>query len=415
MGIIQKGRKLGSQLKKYGPKETVRRGTKKLAANASRSWDWDELDFPLREEDIATPASAGQRLGTVEEGKPLKIGWVCSPPSSGSGGHTTLFRMVATMEARGHECTLFLYDRFSDDVSHHEATIRNSWPSIHPRIASATSMTGQDAVIASAWASAHVVAKRSVGDARRFYFIQDYEPYFYPAGYLSTLAEMTYSFGFDNIALGEMVAWEMSRNGVDPEIIVPFGCDRDTYKLLPKKSGAPARHGVVYYAKQSVDRRGYALAKAALERFHELCPNQPIHVIGDNVSGWRAPITSHGSMRPADLNSLYNEVIAGLAMSFTNVSLVPGELLASGVVPVLNEAENTRRDFEAEPAVWADPTPEALARALARTVSVNQETIAKRAAEAAAAAPQGWETTQAMVAGFIESRCRTRVPEQSTR
>ena len=413
MGIIQQGRSLGSHLRRYGPRETFRRGTKKLANKTSTRLDWAELDLPLREEDIATVGTAGQRPGTDRDSGPLKIGWVCSPPASGSGGHTTLFRMVEAMEARGHECTLFLYDRNSDDVSGHEDTIRRGWPTINPAIRSATRIEGQDAVIASAWASAHVIAHRSTGPARRFYFIQDYEPYFYPAGYLSTLAEMTYRFGFHNIALGGMVSWEMRRNGVEPDIVVPFGCDRDTYFLLDRKESEPGRNGVVYYAKQNVDRRGYALAKAALERFHEMRPDQPIHVIGDRVSGWRAPIISHGSMRPADLNALYNSVIAGLAMSFTNVSLVPGELLASGVVPVLNEAENTRRDFEAEPAVWAEPTPEALAQALARTVDAPVAEIDERAKRAAAAAPPGWQTTQGMVADFIEQRCRGRVPEMT--
>lgn len=408
MDVFNTSRAIVSKLTEYGPAETLRRGTKKLAQRGGAAMNWDELDFPLRDEDIASPGTAGQPEETPRHSGPLTIGWVCSPPAAGSGGHTTLFRMVEAMEERGHECVVLLDDRGPDDTARHEPVVRRGWPGMKARIASATGdLANFDAIVASAWASAHVVASRSTGAARRYYFIQDYEPYFYPRGYLYSLAESTYRFGFDNIALGEMVAHELrTQSGVEPEIVVPFGCDRDVYRLLPRPEGAPARTGVVYYAKQSVDRRGYALAKASLERFHDLCPDQPIHVIGDEVRGWRAPIVNHGSMRPADLNALYNETIAGLAMSFTNVSLVPGELLAAGSVPVLNESADARRDMEAAGAVWAEPTPEALARALADVVSAPPAEIARRAVKTSLSAPGGWGRTQAMVAEFIEGRHR---------
>lgn len=406
MELTNKGRRLGSKLVDYGLAEGVRRGSRMLARRVSAALDWDELDFPLRDEDISAPAEAGQPgMASRHSGK-LTIGWVCSPPAAGSGGHTTLFRMVEAMEERGHACTLLLYDRASDDVSRHEQVIRQAWPAMKARIASATGdLSDFDAIVASAWASAHVVARRSTGMARRYYFIQDYEPYFYPKGYYSTLAESTYRFGFDNIALGEMVAHELrTQSGMEPEIVVPFGCDRDVYRLLDRPADAAGRTGVVYYAKQSVDRRGYPLAKAALERFHELCPDQPIHIIGDRVKGWRAPVINHGSMRPAALNALYNRTIAGLAMSFTNVSLVPGELLASGCLPILNESANARRDMDAEGPIWADPTPEALAHALAEAMSASADQVDERASELALAAPPGWGRTQRAVAVFIESR-----------
>lgn len=403
MGMREKSRRIGSRLVEFGPAETMRRGSRKLARRAGAALDWEELDFPLRSEDIVESVVAPQ--GTPRRGGPLRIGWVCSPPSAGSGGHTTLFRMVTAMEGRGHDCALLLYDRDSDDVSRHEPVIRQAWPDMKARVASATGdLSGFDVIVASAWASAHVVASRSTGPARRCYFIQDYEPYFYPRGYLYSLAESTYRFGFDSIALGEMVAHELrTQSGVEPDIVVPFGCDKDVYRILDRAEGGTKRTGVVYYAKQSVDRRGYPLAKASLERFHELCPDQPIHVIGDRVRGWRAPVISHGSMRPAQLNALYNETIAGLAMSFTNVSLVPGELLAAGCVPVLNESADARRDMEADGAVWAQPTPEALARALADVVSAPADEIERRAAATALSAPPGWERTQKAVAEFIES------------
>lgn len=409
MGIRAQSQRIGSQIAKYGPYGVLRRGSQRVAERASTVLDWDELDFPLRSVDVRTAETAGQPAVELLGDDKLRIGWVCMPPASGSGGHTTLFRMVEAMESRGHECTVLLYDRNSDDVTRHEGNIRRGWPEIKARISSATSdLGGLDAIVASSWATAHVVANRSSGDAKRFYFIQDYEPYFYPKGYLYALAESTYRFGFHNIALGEMVAHEVrTRSGVEPSIVVPFGCDRGTYRILARQAGDPPRSGIVYYAKQSVDRRGYTLARATLERFHELCPGEPIHVVGDRVRGWNAPVVNHGSMRPADLNILYNETVAGLAMSFTNVSLVPGELLAAGNIPVLNDAVDARRDLTAKHAVWAEPTPDALALALAGVVSASAAQIDERATHASRSAPPGWERTKSAVAEFIEDHCHS--------
>src|SRR5258705_9985952 len=49
-----------------------------------------ELDYLADSRDLrlAVPAERPAR------GTPLTIGWVCVPPGPGSGGHTSLFRMV---------------------------------------------------------------------------------------------------------------------------------------------------------------------------------------------------------------------------------------------------------------------------------------------------------------------------------
>ncbi|MGM7669383.1 glycosyltransferase family 1 protein [Microbacterium sp. A93] len=383
-------------------RDLTRRGVERLGEARA----WDEPSLPLRSEDVRAGAALPPIPGR-DRGR-LRIGWVCFPPSAGSGGHTTLFRMVQAMADRGHDCTLVLYDRNGDDVSRHEPVIRRAWPGLTARVASAADgFGGYDAVVASSWPTAQVVAARNT-TAVPFYFIQDYEPFFYPRGYLYGLAESTYSAGLQNIALGGMVATELARQvGVVPDLVVPFGCDTETYRLLPAPAGQSApRRGVVYYAKRTVDRRGYLLAKAALERFHELCPDQPVHVVGDTVHGWTIPVVQHGSVPPDQLNVLYNRTIAGLAMSFTNVSLVPGELLASGNVPVLNDAAGPRLDLDSLHAVWAPGTPDGLAAALADVVGVSDVAAAERAQRIAAAPRPSWAATQAMTADFIEARVR---------
>lgn len=405
MGTIQRLTDIASRMKRDGTGDVFRRGTRKIAQKAGDWLSWAELDLPLRPEDIADPETVRRPTDyPVKEGS-LHIGWVCTPPGAGSGGHTTLFRMVEGMERHGHNCTLFLYDVNSDDVTRHEEVIRRCWPGMKAAIRSATPrIDGVDAVVASSWQTAHVVASRVATPVRRFYFVQDYEPYFYPRGSLYTLSELSYHLGLGLIALGDMVATQLQKeSGLAPALTVPFGCDTDVYRILDESRSPASRNGVVFYAKRSNDRRGYLLARLALERFHELHPDEEIHVYGDRVANWAIPVTNHGNLTPAELNELYNRAKAGLVMSFTNISLAAEELLAAGCRPVLNDSALARADLPGPAAVWARPTPAGLAAALSSLVE-------DRTPAAAPAAPfqvrPGWGQTQAMVAGVIESACK---------
>ena len=396
--------RLISHLRNEGWSGFGRRGSRRLFQALGERLSWAEFDFPLRQEDIAD--SGNLRLPAPRQilKDQLHIGWVCTPPAAGSGGHTTLFRMVQGLEERGHRCTLFLYDRYADDVARHEEVIRRNWPGMRAGVRSATQgMEDVDAVVASSWATAHVVASRVVGGAHRFYFIQDYEPFFYPRGTFYALAEDTYRFGFRNIALGKMIAGVMENEvGISPDAIVPFGCDNDVYRILPERDAA-SRSGVVFYAKKNVDRRGYLLAKLALERFHQAHPEQVIHVYGDKVSGWSIPVTDHGNLTPTQLNELYNRTLAGLAISFTNISLVPEELMSAGNIPVLNESAYSRAVLSTDDAVWGRPTPCGMADALAAAVEATD--VEARAARVAARERRDWEETKKQVASIIETAC----------
>src|SRR5690349_20109320 len=70
-------------------------------------------------------------------GRPLRVGWVMTPPAVGSGGHTTAFRMVRALERSGHDTTLFLYDAFGGRINDQEAAIRSGWPDVQARVRSA--------------------------------------------------------------------------------------------------------------------------------------------------------------------------------------------------------------------------------------------------------------------------------------
>lgn len=232
---------------------------------------------------------------------------------------------------------------------------------------------------------------------RRLYFIQDFEPYFYARGSMYSLAEDTYRFGFRNIALGEMVGRLLRSDvGVSPDV-TEFGCDTSVYRPLRGR----VRNGVVLYARPGVSRRGYWLARLALTQFHNLHPEVTIHLYGSEVGDLPFPVTQHGRLAPTDLNELYNSCIAGLALSFTNISLVAEEMLAAGTVPVVNDSVHSRADLANQHVAWAMPTPHGIAAALSAAVMRADGADVARAA-AASVRQFGWTKARADVVRILE-------------
>ena len=54
----------------------------------------------LREDVVAAAEAAGARPAALPAlaGEPLTVAWVMTPPVEGSGGHTTMLRMVGALE-----------------------------------------------------------------------------------------------------------------------------------------------------------------------------------------------------------------------------------------------------------------------------------------------------------------------------
>jgi glycosyltransferase involved in cell wall biosynthesis len=355
----------------------------------------DVCELPLFPDDVVTvpgPLPELPRWRHRNPDDPLLVDFVITPPSHGSGGHTTIFRVVEELERRGHECRLSVYDRWSGDINRHAAVIRRYWPTVRASIHDAnTGLLPADAVFATPWETAHVVARRAtVG--KRMYLVQDYEPDFYPAGTERVLAEATYRFGFTGVTAGRWLsdhladAYGMSCEGFD------FGCDTAVYHC----DNLGPRDGVVFYAKPDVPRRAFWLGALALRDFARRHPETPIHLFGQAVPDLGFARTDHGRLSPDELNALYNQCSAGLSLSLTNVSLVPWELLASGCTPVVNDAPHNRAVLDNNFVAWSELAPAAVAAALSRVVAAPFDPQALQA-RAESVQRSGWGQAGALV------------------
>lgn len=324
--------------------------------------------------------------------EPLRIAWVDVPPGPGSGGQTTIYRMVAALERAGHSCSIYLLDQHGWHLDQHRQVIAQWWPDVRADVRDvADGIEDCHAIFATCWESAYPVLVSGALGAR-FYFVQDFEPYFYAAGSESLLAEATYQLGFHGITAGRWLAEKLAEDyGMECDSF-DFGVDLSSYSLAAGEEAAPERAGVCYYSRPSTPRRAHELALAALTLFAEQYPDVDIHVYGERSGPLPFPAERHGLMTPDELGRLYRRCVAGLTLSATNVSLVPHEMLAAGCIPVVNDAVHNRVVLDNPHVAYAQATPFALAAELGRLVSLSAaERTALAATAAASVTGRSWE------------------------
>lgn len=345
----------------------------------------------------------------VREG-PLTIAWITSPPGRESGGHQNMFRFIKVAEAAGHRCRIYLYD-----TQHTNTSIA----AIRGMLATADAYSHLDAsieayerdrgvaddtttILATGWETAYA-AFLDRSPARRFYFVQDFEPAFYPAGTEHVLAENTYRFGFHGMTAGAWLEKMLRANYGMHSDHYDFGADRLRYRV----ENVGTRAGVFFYARPATPRRAFDLGVMGLSLFAAQHPEAIIHVAGEKVSPARVPFAhvNHGAMELSQLNTLYNDCATGLVLSLTNMSLLPLELLAAGVTPVVNDAPNNRLVADNSRMRWAPLAPAALARELSAAYS-NGRDGSQALANAAVLPATDWEGPGKQFLSALEKEMR---------
>ena len=77
----------------------------------------------------------------------------------------------------------------------------------------------------------------------------------------------------------------------------------------------------------------------------------------------------HGLLSEAELGDLYNSAMCGVALSATNPSRVPFEMVASGLPVVDLRTRTTSLDYQSLPITLAEPTPNGIADGIEAAIS----------------------------------------------
>jgi O-antigen biosynthesis protein len=309
----------------------------------------------------------------------LKIGWVLSPISAGSGGQNTITRFVRHLQSAGHDITIYLYEGIHPQRAQDAQAILAESFNTNVTVKKIADYTECDAIIATGWETAYPVFNLKT-DAFKMYFVQDFEPYFYGLGSRSVLAENTYRFNFYGITAGKWLTHKVSSEYGMRADYFDFGVDVDIYKpkVMPKK-----KKKICFYARPVTERRAFEVGIIALDIFHQKHPEYEIEFFGWDVSDFKIPFPykNRGILSHSELAELYQSSVACLVLSLTNVSLLPMELLASGCTPVMNNGDNNKMVLGKNKYIeYTGVSPIELAAGLSR--AVEQKDIQKIATEA---------------------------------
>jgi hypothetical protein len=335
---------------------------------------------------------------------PWTVAWIMSPPGVNSGGHQNIFRFIAFLERAGHHVRIYI------DSTVEALTVSE----VRERVSSSSSYTDLDAtieefprdgipddvdaIVATGWETAYL-SRRDQSNARRFYFVQDLESLFYPASTDAVLAENTYRFGFVGLTAGNWLATRLRDEFGMSTSPFEFGADTSNYRVTEKGR----RNAVFFYARPGTPRRGFELGQLVVRDRPDtqvILAGQPLPP--DAVS---FPHENPGNVQVRDLSALYNRCAAGLVLSLTNMSLLPLELLAAGVIPVVNDAPNNRMVSSNPFIAYVQPSPRALADAIIAALDrPDQPEYAVAAAESLAG--HTWEESGAQFLAAFEGGMR---------
>lgn len=298
--------------------------------------------------------------------KKLVINWVVPDFGVGSGGHLNIFRMASYLERFGHTVRIYVFKPVENPTAEDaKKTINDSYVPFNGEVFAGTdNMAECDAVIATSWQTAYPVYNFQK-TRRKFYFIQDYEPQFFPMGSDYVFAENTYKFGYAAITAGPWLTKIMREK---------YGVEADYYEFaydpaLYKPENLPRKKQILFYARSYTPRRAFELGVLALNQVNKRHPDYKILFIGwpDNprVS---FPAKTLGTLELEQLGPLYNESTLAVAISLTNPSLLPPEMMACGLPVVDIKGENTVGFFGEGTTALADPDPNSLADAICELI-----------------------------------------------
>lgn len=299
--------------------------------------------------------------------KTLRIAWVLSPLSRGAGGQNTIARFARHLKNSGHEVTFYIYEGAQAQSIEEAKEILTSSFKLEVPIKKIQDYSESDAVIATGWETAYPVFNIKT-KAHKFYFVQDFEPYFYGVGARYVLAENTYKMNFYGITAGPWLTKMVGEYGMKADYF-DFGADLDIYKSADKVA---KKKKICFYARPVTERRAFEIGVMALDIFLKKHPEYEVDFFGWDVSNFKIPFeyNNRAILNHQELAELYQESVACLVMSLTNVSLLPLELIASGCIPVMNEGENNRMVLHGmdEYVDYAPTNPIQLADALCEAV-----------------------------------------------
>lgn len=265
-----------------------------------------------------------------------------------SGGHTSILRLGSELCKKGYNVNYFSFA--PQDVEEMKKNAEINLAGFKGNIVGGEKESiKSDIVIATSWES--VYYSRSMS-GYKMYFIQDYEPYFNLYGECFIMAQKSYEVGYHMVSLGDwnkhMIEKECSVNSKLDSITFPYE-GKEYYEKGRNFNEYPSKKSfnLAVYIKDTGKRAPY-LIQYLMKKLKEDLSKEGIDIIikyyGENKNFKCEGGENLGKLSKKELLDLYNDSDFGVVASLTNVSLVPYEMLATGL-PIIEFKEGTFEYF----------------------------------------------------------------------
>lgn len=234
-----------------------------------------------------------------------------------------------------------------------------------------------DISIATYWTTAFWML-RIKNTRAKFYFIQDFEPLFYPGGVTYGLAEATYRLGYWGIANTEGLASVLKnsysmkvkafRPAVNPEV------------YYPAQNSLPVPIKIFFYGRPGNVRNGFVLGIEALKKVKKEF-GERVQIVAAGGKWNPSDFGAQGTIRNLgllpgvqEIAEFYRSCHIGLVFMFTkHPSYLPIELMSSGVAVVTNDNPATSWLLKHEKnSLVVEPTVTSVSESISRLVVDDQ-------------------------------------------
>lgn len=315
----------------------------------------------------------------------LHLHWIVPDFRPGAGGHMVIFKMMYHLQERGHRHTLWImHPNQHKQPGEVITTLHEHFFPLNPDVKlldrdSLTDLQGDALIATDRWTTYY--ARAAAGVRAKFYFVQDFEPVFYPLGAEYLLTENTYHFGFQFIASSPWLKKKLHELGQNEVTTIDYAYDPTRYFLDEKVR----RHEktIVFYSRGATPRRAVELGFLALSLLYRIRQDVRIIFFGDHPKPYLLdfPYEDRGILSHRELGELYREATLGLVFSATNISLIPKEMMACGLPVIDLERENTVSSLPEGCASLVRPDPHAIAERIHSLLddAATRQALAERA------------------------------------
>ena len=278
-----------------------------------------------------------------------KIAFVVPTLRKFAGGHTSILRLGTYIANTGIDVSYISFH--NQNIDEMEKVAKENLPNVKGSFRKYSDSKDYkfDVCIATSWESVYWAKQL---DGYKVYFVQDYEPLFFKLNERYLLAKKTYELGFHIISLGKWNVKQIERECLitSPINSVSFPYEPAEYELIKRNYKSyknKKKFSIAVYTKEEGKRIPNLLQGVLKKASDELLKygiELDITFFGLKKNHKVSIGVNAGKLTKEELVDLYSKSDFGLVASMTNISLVPYEMIATGL-PVIEFIEGSYKEF----------------------------------------------------------------------